>query len=157
MMKSKILHTTKILGTYILFSFLFFGMWEWIQTPFYSEPHKTLNQVVLDRIHCTGGDILIFLTSILISSLLVRKNLFFSNIVKKEIVLISCIGTGYTALSEYLNVFVHQSWAYSTLMPLFPFINIGIIPLIQWMILPSIILYFVKTHIRKSNKGDHYE
>lgn len=142
------------LGVYVLFSFLFFGMWEWVQTPFYFEPHKTLNQVVWDRLHCTGGDILILTISTLFSSFILKKNPLNSGLNKKDYSLISCIGVGYTAFSEYLNVYLHQSWAYSSLMPLFPIVNIGLIPLIQWMVLPTVILYVVKNFINNSNKGE---
>lgn len=155
--KDRIKYLLNNLGIYILFSFLFFGMWEWIQTPFYFEPHKTLNQVVWDRLHCTGGDILILTTAILCCSLFVRKNLFTFNLVKKDYFLISCVGVAYTILSEYLNVYIHHSWAYSPLMPLLPIIKIGVIPLFQWITLPSTILFFVKTHIKKSNQGDQYD
>lgn len=117
-------------GVFLVFTFLIFGMWEWLQIPFYNESHKSLNQVIWNRLHCTGGDILILIFSLLFSSISLRKNLFLFDFGKKDYVLTSIVGVIYTSVSEYINVHIHQSWTYSSLMPLAPFSNVGIVPLI---------------------------
>jgi len=137
---------------FVLFSFLFFGMWEYIQTTFYSDPYKTVNQAAWDLLHCTDGDILILTLSLLGSSLLLRKNFLQVNLVKRDYVFVTILGLSYTFLSEYINVFIHQSWTYSSLMPVIPFVHIGVIPLIQWLILPISILYFVKNYLHQGGK-----
>jgi hypothetical protein len=52
-------------------------------------------------------------------------------------------GLGYTVVSEWLNIVVRRSWAYSSLMPvvsLFGF-GIGLSPLLQWIVVPTLALY----------------
>lgn len=49
------------------------------------------------------------------------------------------LGLAYTLFSEWLNVNVRGSWAYSALMPLVPlgFFSIGLSPLLQWLVVPA--------------------
>ena len=42
----------------------------------------------------------------------------------------------YTVFSEWINVSVLQSWAYSELMPVNPILGTGISPIAQWVFLP---------------------
>jgi len=47
----------------------------------------------------------------------------------------------YTIFSEWLNIVVRASWAYSPLMPVVHLINIGLSPLLQWIVIPAAALY----------------
>ena len=53
------------------------------------------------------------------------------------------LGVGYTIFSEWLNIVVRKSWAYSSLMPVVSLfgLNIGVSPLLQWMAVPALALY----------------
>ena len=84
--------------------------------------------------------------------LFLRKNLFYFRFIRRDYILVTILGLSYTVFSEYINVFVHQSWTYSSLMPVLPFIYLGVIPLIQWSILPAFILYFVKNNLNYGGK-----
>jgi len=42
--------------------------------------------------------------------------------------------------SEYTAIHYRNLWAYSERMPLIPVARIGLIPMLQWIILPTIIL-----------------
>jgi len=52
-------------------------------------------------------------------------------------------GFGYTVFSEWLNVVVRKSWAYSDLMPVISIfgLSLGVSPLLQWMAVPTLALY----------------
>ena len=52
------------------------------------------------------------------------------------------VGVGYTIYSEWLNVSVRGSWAYSELMPTIPFLGTGLAPLLQWLVIPTLALWF---------------
>ena len=43
--------------------------------------------------------------------------------------------------SEWLNINVRGSWAYSDLMPVVPVIGTGLAPLLQWVIVPTLALW----------------
>ena len=48
------------------------------------------------------------------------------------------LGVAYTSFSEWLNVSIRGSWAYSPLMPVVPGTGIGLSPLLQWILLPAL-------------------
>jgi hypothetical protein len=54
------------------------------------------------------------------------------------------IGVGYTIYSEWLNIVVRKSWTYSSLMPVLPWIGVGLSPLAQWLIVPGISMLAMK-------------
>jgi len=127
--------------TFFFFAFLIFGMWEWVQTPFFTDITDEINIIVWYRLHCTIGDIMILGISIIIWSFFKRDNEWFFSPRKKDYLAVTLLGTSYTAYSEILNVVIRESWGYSELMPMIPGTHIGIVPIIQWLLLPSLILY----------------
>jgi len=48
------------------------------------------------------------------------------------------IGVGYTIFSEWLNIVVRQAWAYRDIMPVVPVLNVGLSPLLQWIVIPAL-------------------
>ena len=59
---------------------------------------------------------------------------------------------GYTVYSEWLNVYVKGTWAYSDLMPIVPGLEVGLSPLIQWIVLPTFGILMVqhRTSVRQT-------
>ena len=51
-------------------------------------------------------------------------------------------GVTYTIYSEWLNTTVRQSWAYSEWMPVLPVTGTGLSPLLQWIVVPTLALWF---------------
>jgi hypothetical protein len=131
-----------------LFTFLIMGMWEWMQSPFYKDFTDNLNAIVLFRLHCTLGDVIILFEIITILSFIKRTWKWIIDPKKIDYLLVTLMGVIYTLFSEYINVHVRQSWGYSELMPILPFIGAGLIPIMQWFILPTIIITFTKNYMR---------
>ena len=50
-------------------------------------------------------------------------------------------GLAYTGYSEWLNAAVKRSWSYSDLMPAIPDLGIGLSPVLQWIVVPSVALW----------------
>jgi len=46
------------------------------------------------------------------------------------------MGLGYTIYSEWMNVVMRHTWAYSKLMPTLPPFGIGLSPLLEWIVVP---------------------
>lgn len=138
----------KYFTVFFFFSFMIFGMWEWIQTPFFTDISDEINTIVWYRIHCTIGDIMILGISIILWSFFKKDNEWFFSPRKKDYLVVTLLGASYTAYSEILNVVIRESWGYSKLMPMIPGTHIGIVPIIQWLILPSLILYICARFIR---------
>ncbi len=65
------------------------------------------------------------------------------------------LGMAYTTVSEYVNVVVVQSWAYSPWMPTIG--RIGLTPLVQWVIVPTLSVLCARGHTSLSastTRGD---
>ena len=58
-------------------------------------------------------------------------------------------GVAYTVFSEWLNITVCGTWAYSDLMPVVPVTGIGLSPLLQWVAVPMLALHVA----RRAAKG----
>lgn len=56
------------------------------------------------------------------------------------------LGVGYTISSEYFNVAVVQSWAYSRWMPTVA--GIGLAPILQWFVIPMTLAALVRARAR---------
>jgi hypothetical protein len=48
------------------------------------------------------------------------------------------VSLAYTIYSEWLNVFVRKSWAYSDILPVIPLFGTGLTPVLQWIVVPVI-------------------
>ena len=115
-------------------------LWEIVQLPLYSlwqtASHKELAFAVL---HCTGGDILIALNVLLASVVLLRAWDWPRAQAHQVAALSIPLGIAYTAYSEWLNIYVRQSWGYGPAMPTIKLLGhqIGLSPLAQWLIVPA--------------------
>lgn len=77
-----------------------------------------------------------------------RKYISISNLNKNDIIILTIMGLSYTVFSEYLNVHIRESWGYSELMPIVPVLKAGFVPLLQWIILPSLIFNSSKIFLK---------
>jgi hypothetical protein len=136
------------LAYYALFAFLVFGVWEWLQTPFYVDVSADINRIVWFRLHCTLVDMLILSGCIAAVSALRRGVRWLARPRLGDLLAVGALGVLYTGASEYLNVHVRQSWGYSSWMPLVPWLGIGLVPLVQWLLLPGVVLVLVSDHLK---------
>ncbi len=128
------------------FTFIIFGIWEFAQTPFFEDYTDSFNIFVYNRFHCTTGDVLILLSAVLITSLIYRSDKWLLEPEIRHYITVSAVGAGYTIFSEINNVYILKSWGYSELMP--TIFGVGLLPLIQWIVLPSIVMFINKNYIK---------
>ncbi len=133
---------------FFFFSFVLNATWEWIQSPFFVDITSDLNTIIWYRIHCTLGDSIILLTGYILMSFYYRNFSWVHNSNVKHHAIFVVMGITYTLFSEYLNVYVRNSWSYSDYMPLLPLINISLVPVFQWIILPPVVIFITKRQIR---------
>lgn len=117
--------------------FLLNGNWEWLQTPFFADSTSTLNEIVWFRLHCTVGDVLILMACACGVTLVRRSAHWLAGPGFLDVALLTLFGIAYTVFSERRNL-SRGAWAYSDLMPLVPGISVGVVPLIQWLVLPTL-------------------
>ena len=126
---------------FLFFGFLLNGNWEWLQTPFYDDGPVGLNTVVWYRLHCTLVDVVILLGCAAVVSVAVRGTGWLARPGRRHMAALALMGTAYTAISEQINVGVNAAWGYSSLMPVIPGTSIGVVPLLQWLLLPPLALW----------------
>ena len=114
--------------------------WETLHLPLYTIwTSAPVGEQVFAVVHCTGGDILIALSTLTAAMLVLGTARWpherFVAVAGATLLL----GIGYTAFSEWLNVEVRRAWAYSEWMPVIPMLGfrVGLSPLLQWAILPA--------------------
>lgn len=121
-------------------------VWEVLQLPLYSLWHETgPATIIFSVLHCTLGDVVIASLALFGSVLILGNSSWPSERYTRVGVAAVLIGVAYTGFSEWLNVFVRKSWAYSGAMPLIPVVGIGISPLLQWVMIPSAVLARLRT------------
>ncbi len=112
-------------------------VWEAGQQPLYTlwwtAPFRDVGYAV---VHCTAGDVLIAIVSLLIPVVLSGQEWPAQRFAPVAVAAIG-LGLGYTAFSEWLNVYVRHSWAYSPWMPILPWAGLGASPLAQWVLVPA--------------------
>ena len=123
-------------------------MWETLQLPLYTIwTTGTVGEQAFAVVHCTGGDLLIALSSLVGALLLVGTREWPGRGFERVALLAIAIGIAYTGFSEWLNVSVRRSWAYSDWMPAVPLgqVRIGLSPLAQWIVIPTLGFWAVRS------------
>lgn len=118
-------------------------VWEVAQLPLFTLWRTgTLKQQAFAIVHCTIGDLMIAGLTLLVA-IAVFANSDWPRTGARPVWLLTLIlGVGYTIYSEWINVSVRGTWAYSDLMPVVPVIGTGLAPLLQWVAIPTLAFWF---------------
>jgi len=126
-------------------------VWEGVQLPLYTIwTSGTVGGRAFAALHCTGGDILIGVAALIGALLVVGAREWPAVGFWRVAVLTITLGVAYTGFSEWLNVSIRQSWAYSEWMPTLALgpLRIGISPLAQWIVVPVLGFWAVRRSCR---------
>nr|WP_256476228.1 hypothetical protein [Siccirubricoccus soli] len=119
-------------------------VWEAAHLPLYTLWRTgTTGEKLFAVVHCTLGDLLIALASLTLGLVLVGHRDWPVRRLGAVGALTMAFGLGYTTFSEWLNIVVRESWAYSDLMPVVPVLgfDVGVSPLLQWLVVPALALH----------------
>lgn len=126
-----------VLRRYLAFTVAAHLFWEFTQLPLYTIWYTgSRAEIAFAAIHCTGGDLLIASASLLGALLLAGNARWPSERYFAVAAVAIAAGLAYTMFSEWLNTKVRGSWAYSEFMPVLPFVEIGLSPIAQWIVIP---------------------
>lgn len=110
--------------------------WEIIQLPLYSIWEEAqFGLIAFDIAHCTTGDVLIGTTTLLLTLTLIRADKPGNWPMKRIGIILIVLTVLYTMMSERVNL-AQGNWAYSSNMPILPWLDVGISPLLQWIFVP---------------------
>jgi hypothetical protein len=114
-------------------------LWEFAQMPLYTLWRTgTVGGIVSAALHCTGGDVLIATAALVLALVVVGSSAWPRERFLPVAIAAMALGLGYTVFSEWLNIEVRRTWAYSDLMPVLPWLGTGLSPLAQWLVVPAL-------------------
>ena len=115
-------------------------IWESGQLPLYAIwSTGSFGEMAFAVAHCTIGDAMIAASALLSALALFGRPCWPKTATRAVWLVTLLLGIAYTVYSEWLNVNVRRSWAYSELMPTVPIIGTGVAPLLQWIALPTLV------------------
>lgn len=139
-----------------IFALLLNFPWEVLQAPLFAGiAEAPFFEAIKGCSRGTLGDMVIMLIAYEGVSLVARSRAWVLSPSRRHLALFIAIGVSITAVIEGLATRGHwlQNWTYSPNMPVVPGINIGVTPLLQWVVLPLLVIWFVRRQIRGQAGG----
>ena len=134
----------------VIFALLLNFAWEILQAPLYvgmaQMPHAQVTKVCLQA---TVGDAVILLLAHGVVAVAARRRHWIVASNGWQLPLFVAIGVSITAAIEWLATrgYWISSWNYLPTMPLVPGTGIGLVPLLQWVVLPLLTVWFVRRQL----------
>ena len=129
-----------------LFAFLLNFVYEVWQSPFYEfYASPSLGDKIIDLTHCAFGDAVIILFSSRVVSALMRSRYWLLTPTWKLTFLFTSIGLLITLAIETYRVNVSKAYGVPVLAV--PILGMSALAVIQWIVLPAIILYLARRHM----------
>lgn len=134
------------LRAFLLISTAAHLVWEVVQLPLYTIWWTdSVDKIAFAVMHCTAGDLIIITVSLVISLVVFGQGWPLSSTSFRNVMLSTiAIGVAYTVYSEWLNVNVRGTWAYTEWMPRLPPLGTGLLPVLQWIVVPVLAFVVVK-------------
>ncbi len=131
------------LRRYVIVSAVANLFWEVLHFPLYTFwRSSTWGQIAYDVAHCTAGDVMIATLTLVASLVLIGRPAWPFASFGEVAALTITAGVAYTIYSEWINVVMRKSWTYAPIMPVLPLTGTGLSPLLQWLVVPSLALYY---------------
>ena len=125
-------------------SFILNEVWELLQMPLYSSAYYNLGDVVFCTLGALADMIMVLLLYVCFG--FIYKNPFWiwqSNWFKICVVMLTGLVGAVLSEKRHLKI---GSWAYDESMPIVPFVNVGLSPVLQFLLLP-VSIYFLSFYI----------
>jgi len=124
-----------------IFGFLLNFIWEIWQVPlFQSMDNLTHFEATIGCTRAAVGDVVILLVAFWIIALTARSRSWIIQPTTIQVTGFIAIGIVITVVVEAIAIHVLNRWQYATAMPTLPILGTGITPILQWLIIPPIIV-----------------
>lgn len=125
-------------------------LWEILQLPLYTLWQTArASALAFAVLHCWVGDLLIAAMSLGLSIVVAGRS-WPSRCYARVAVVALGLGIAYTVFGEWLNVTVRQNWNYAATMPRLPPLGTGLMPLLQWVLVPLVAFAWARPRYRRS-------
>lgn len=132
-----------ILGVFFNFA------WEIWQAPLFQGMNELTHYEM--NVHCTRaafGDVVILLAAFWIIALLARSRQWIIHPKAMQTAGFIIIGVIITVVFEALAIYVLNRWQYAATMPTLPILGTGIVPILQWLIIPPLIVFMIRQDLK---------
>ena len=130
---------------FLVLSFLGHFAWEILQSPLFAS----LSQVdhftgIAICLKATLGDLAIALAAFWSAALVSKDRNWVANTGRTALVVFFATGLLATVGLEYLNTEVLERWSYDGMMPTLPVLGTGLSPILQWVFVPLLVLWYMR-------------
>jgi hypothetical protein len=130
------------------FSFVLHFVWEFVQVPTYAGmaelPHWEAIKLCMSA---TFGDVGFALTAFWLASLAARRRDWILRPTRFPASIFVVVGIVLTVGFEHYYTNISLRWTYSDLMPLVPPFSTGLSPLLQWLVVPLLVVWLTRRHL----------
>jgi hypothetical protein len=131
-----------------LFAFLLNYPWEFLQVPLFAEmPTLGHWEAVKFCTRATLGDVLIALVAFWVVAGVRRRRDWLRCPDAKAIAGFVAVGIVITIGLEWHATVLQDRWQYAERMPTLPLLGTGLAPLLQWLLLPPLIVWLVRRQL----------
>jgi hypothetical protein len=131
-----------------LFAFLLNLPWEFAQVPLFAGmPTAQHWTAVLACGRATLGDVVVALVAFWAVALVAGGRGWAVAPTRGRVAGFVAVGVLITIVMERLATGPLGRWAYADAMPVVPVLEVGLSPLVQWIVLPPLIVWFVRRHL----------
>ena len=95
----------------------------------------------------TVGDVRISLTAFWTVAIMSKSRQWFRQLNWWQLSSFILVGVAITIIFEALATGVLDRWEYADVMPTLSFLGTGLLPLLQWILIPPIIIWFVQKQL----------
>ena len=134
----------------VVFALLLNFPWETLQAPlFVGMGEAPYSEAIRGCLRATLGDAVIMLLAYWIVSVALGSRLWILAPTAVPLIGFIVLGVLITAVIEWLATRGHWigSWTYSAAMPVVPGVGIGLSPLLQWVMVPPLVVWFVRRQL----------
>lgn len=131
----------------VLFGFLVNLPWEFLQVPFFRQMATAIHwPAVKECTAAAAGDAVILLVAFWVVAAAAGTRTWMMELSWARLLGFVAIGLLATIAIERHATAVGR-WEYSEAMPVAPLLQVGVVPLVQWLVLPLVVVWLVRRQI----------
>lgn len=134
----------------VVFAVLLNYPWEFLQVPMFDRMADAAHWAAIKTCtRATLGDGAIMLAAYWCVAAVARSRRWILDAGRTNVVLFAAVGTSITIVIERLALSGRwlDGWTYSSLMPIVPIAGVGLTPVLQWIVLPPLVVWFVRRQL----------
>jgi hypothetical protein len=130
------------------FAFLLNYPWEFLQMPLYEgAATAALWPTIVMCSLATVGDAVVMTIAYWLTTFGVRSPTWVLEPRRKSVALFLLVGLIITLVLEFVAIRVPWGWTYAPSMPRLPLLGAGLTPVLQWLVLPPVVLWIVRRQL----------